>query len=109
MTPDYATLISNYQRIMATGLSMLAEQDAELLMIGLGGGVLPTFLFRHFDFNLHVVEPDPVVHDIAIRCFALDGSIPVHITDGVDYVHHKIAEVSAQSLDHQSVWLIAGQ
>ncbi|KAL6580731.1 hypothetical protein OROMI_006654 [Orobanche minor] len=62
------------------------------LVIGLGAGLLPTFMNNHLPFlNIEVVELDPLILEVAKEYFDFkeDERLKVHITDEVKFVKEK--------------------
>lgn len=67
----------------------LQPEPKRILIIGLGGGAMPTFLHRALpEVVIDVAELDPEVHEAAKRYFGLpdDERIRVHIGDGRQFV-----------------------
>jgi len=63
----------------------------DVLVIGGGGGVVPTIFARAYpDVTVDVVEIDPVVVDVATNWFKLTPSdrLRVHVQDGRMFVHN---------------------
>jgi spermidine synthase len=64
-------LVSNYTRAMTSALCVNATSPKSVLIIGLGGGALPSFLRHYFpDTRVTVVELDPDVIAVAKKFFA---------------------------------------
>ena len=62
-------LVFTYTRMMLAGL-LLVDEPRDILIIGLGGGTLPTLLGEVFaDARITVVEIDPAVVKVAQRYF----------------------------------------
>ncbi len=77
-----------YAKAMLVGLALVPKSD-RMMMIGLGGGTLPTFLHRHYpQSTIDVVELDPEVVYVAKTFFAFqpDANMQVHVQDGRKYV-----------------------
>lgn len=70
------------------------EPRLKVDMIGLAGGVLATFLDRHFDIDLRVIELDAEIINIARTWFNFPSKIPVIIEDGVKFVSEQSQTVS---------------
>jgi spermidine synthase len=84
--PDHIEL--PYASAMLAGLA-LAEKPARILIIGLGGGTLPTFLHRHFpQAAIDVVDIDPDVVTVAKQFFGFreDAKLRAHVADGRRFV-----------------------
>ena len=67
----------------------LQPQPRRILVIGLGGGAMPTFFHRALpEVVIDVAEIDPEVHEVAKRYFGLpdDGRLKVHVGDGRQFV-----------------------
>ncbi|MEI6560100.1 MAG: fused MFS/spermidine synthase [Rhodospirillaceae bacterium] len=79
-----AHLESPYPPVILAGFS-LADHVGSALVLGLGGGVIPSFLRTYFpDMRIDVVEVDPVVVGVAARFFGVceDGAMSIHVEDG---------------------------
>jgi spermidine synthase len=77
-----------YIRLSTIGLAYI-EIPQQVLMIGLGGGTLTTFLWQVLpDVQIDAVEIDPVVYRIARKYFRLpdDPRYRVHIDDGLRFL-----------------------
>ena len=79
----------------------LSSRRVQGLVIGLGGGALPTFLTNHFDvWDLTTVELDPVIVDLAQQYF---GFVPrehnrVVVGDGIQFVNdYRVGAAAASS------------
>jgi spermidine synthase len=84
--PDHIEL--PYARTALVALA-LPEKLHRMLVVGLGGGTLPSFLRRHYpDAAIDVVEIDPGVLDIAKKMFEFreDDRLKVHIADGRRFI-----------------------
>ena len=61
--PDHLEL--PYTRVMAVGLAVV-QQPQRVLIVGLGGGTIPTFLRKHYaQTAIDVVDIDPEVAEVA--------------------------------------------
>jgi spermidine synthase len=103
---DPKTLMSNYQMIMISTLGFLATEDrnhdnpVKILIIGLGGGSLSTYIDKHFkNVHIDVVELDKAMLDVATRWFGFEShdSLVTHIGDGIKFVHE--ASVKGEKWD----------
>jgi spermidine synthase len=77
-----------YARVMPVGFA-LVEQPQRVLIVGLGGGTIPSFLRHHMpQLNIDVVDIDPVVVDVAKRYFGFreDGRMHAHVDDGRAFI-----------------------
>jgi len=84
--PDYLGL--SYVRTAFTGLALTGEPK-RILVIGLGGGTLPSFLHKHYPAAvIDAVDIDPVVVDVARRYFGFrdDALMKGHVGDGRRFV-----------------------
>lgn len=84
--PDHVEL--PYARSMFSGLALCPEPK-RILIIGLGGGTIPSFLHKHYPAaTIDVVEIDPEVIDTAQRFFGLpvDARLRAHAADGRKFV-----------------------
>lgn len=84
--PDHLEL--PYARYALAGLALCGE-PRRILVVGLGGGMLPGFLRRHYpDAAIDVAEIDPAVVDVAKRFFGfrVDEHMRVHVGDGREFV-----------------------
>lgn len=82
-------LVFEYYKYMVAGIAFVmpkvTEEPATALMIGLGGGTLPLFLFTKFpQLKLTVVELDPEVVAVAKEWFLpKDCSMDIVVEDGL--------------------------
>lgn len=86
---DLTNLISAYQPVMIGALGFYLSQPVTVLVVGLGGGTLPSFIHHTFPLsNIHVVEVDPAILDVATTQFRFktDSRMTVSIEDGLDYL-----------------------
>ncbi len=84
--PDHLEL--PYTRVMAVGLAVV-QQPQRVLIVGLGGGTIPTFLRKHYaQTAIDVVDIDPEVAEVAKTYFGFreDGSLRVHVADGRKFI-----------------------
>ncbi len=83
-------MISNYSRYTTLFLSMLDHPPERVLFIGMGIGMLPRFVGKHFpDIIIDVVEIDPDIPDIASKYFAYvkTPGTNIIIRDGRDFIN----------------------
>jgi spermidine synthase len=97
---DHKYLSCSHHQIITSGLTLINNQDindSNLLLIGLGGGCLPTYLLNNIqtkiNLNIKVIEIDKSMMNIAIQWFELKTSnnsnnvkIEVEIEDGLKYI-----------------------
>ncbi|XP_024539085.1 methyltransferase-like protein 13 [Selaginella moellendorffii] len=95
MKVDHSYLASPYHEGMVAGLPLIAtkiescvssKEQIRVMIVGLGAGLLPMFLYKHFPFNsIEVVELDPVVADLAKRHFGFveDDRMQLRLGDGL--------------------------
>ena len=84
--PDYIDL--PYARAMPVGLA-LVEKPKRVLIVGLGGGTIPSFLRKHYPkMTIDVVDIDPDVVDVAKRFFGFreDSTMRAHVADGRKFI-----------------------
>ena len=65
------------------------QEETRILVIGLGGGVLTSYLQQVFPTAVvDAIELDPAVVDIALKFFGLQVSerCAVHVADGLDFI-----------------------
>lgn len=81
-------LLLGYTRTLL-GFLLFVPQPQQVTMIGLGGGALPTWCYRHFPATrIDVVEinPDVIALRDTFRVPADDMRFAVHCADGADYI-----------------------
>lgn len=84
--PFYLAL--SYTRAML-GVLLFAPAPRRVLLVGLGGGSLAKFLWRHYpQCQIDAVEYRPLIHDLAQRYFQLpqDERLRIHIADAADFM-----------------------
>ena len=84
--PDY--LVLPYARVALVGLALSAE-PRRFLVVGLGGGTLPTFLRKYYpNAAIDVVDIDPEVVDVAKKFFDFreDELMNAHVDDGRRFI-----------------------
>lgn len=98
-TPGHLEL--EYARLFPACLAF-AEKALHVLLVGLGGGSLPTFLHDRFpEMVIDVVEIDEDVVDVAkTYCgFQEDGRMRVYVEDGRDFIERSRHHYDAIFLD----------
>src|SRR5712691_10181265 len=86
--PDHLQL--SYVRFAVVGLA-LCEEPRRVLVVGLGGGTLPTFLRKHYpNAAIDVAEIDLDVVDVAKRFFGFreDERMRAHVGDGRRFIEN---------------------
>jgi len=84
--PDHIEL--PYIRAMLVSLA-LVDSPERILIVGLGGGTIPTFLHHHFpNATIDVVDIDPEVVRVARQFFGFqpDARLRVHVADGRKFI-----------------------
>lgn len=84
--PDHLEL--PYARAMLAGLAVV-DDPKRVLIIGLGGGTIPSFIHRHYpEAAIDAVDIDPEVVDVAKRFFGFreDGRMRAHVGDGRRFI-----------------------
>ncbi len=77
-----------YAKAMPVALA-LVEEPKRALVVGLGGGTIPTFLHKHFpQLHIDVVDIDPVVVEVAREFFGFReaDTLRVHVQDGRKFI-----------------------
>ena len=76
----------NYTRMMLAGTLFTQDDPRRILIIGLGGGSIPTALRTLLPkAQVEVVEIDPAVTKVAKRFFSFNDDAPTHVTDAFDH------------------------
>ena len=86
--PDYIAL--PYARVMPVGFA-LTGQPRRILVIGLGGGTIPSFLHKHYpQATIDVVDIDPEVVSVAKKFFGFreDALMRAVVDDGRRFVEN---------------------
>ena len=86
--PDHMEL--PYTRVMPVGLAFV-EKPRRVLIVGLGGGTIPTFLHPHFPrLTIDVVDIDPQVVEVASKYFGFrqETTLRVHVDDGRRFIEN---------------------
>ncbi len=84
--PDHIEL--PYAEVMPVGLA-LVEDPQRVLIVGLGGGTIPSFLRKHYPrLTIDVVEIDPVVVEVAEKFFGFrkDARMKAYVHDGRRFI-----------------------
>jgi spermidine synthase len=87
--PDHLEL--TYARVMAPIPFLFVEEPRSALIIGLGGGTIPSFLRKHFpQMKIDVVDIDPGVVAVAKSHFGFreDPLMRAHVEDGRRFVEN---------------------
>ena len=85
---DPSRLVHAYARAIMSSLAVKPKPN-RMLIVGLGGGVMPTFLRRNCpDSYIDVAELDPEVFSVAVKFFNFreDQRMKVHIGDGRKFI-----------------------
>jgi spermidine synthase len=85
---DPAHLELPYARSMPAGLAFV-DPPQRMLIVGLGGGTIPSFLHKHYPrTHIDVVDIDPDVVDVAKRFFGFreDATLRAYVNDGRRFV-----------------------
>jgi spermidine synthase len=83
-------LVSDYTRLMALSL-LFQPKPKSILMLGLGGGTLPKFLWKAFpQCHIDLVERSALIVDVCHQYFGLPQSpfLHTHVIDALDFVHN---------------------
>lgn len=91
-----------YARVMIPSAFLLVERPRAALVIGLGGGTIPSFLRKRFpEMTIDVVEIDPGVVAVAKSHFGFreDDSMRAHVADGRRYVEQATRRYDLVYLD----------
>ena len=87
--PDHLEL--PYAHVMPVGLAFV-EKPRQVLVVGLGGGTVPSFLHKHFpSMNLDVVDIDPIVVQVAKEFFGFreDDRLRAYAEDGRKFIEQR--------------------
>ncbi len=93
-------LVLDYTRLATAALMLRAEDPRSILIIGMGGGVIPRMLHAALPAaRVDVVEIDQAVVDVARDYFAFDMEPPIfaHVQDGRRFV--KLAVKAGKTWD----------
>jgi spermidine synthase len=84
--PDFLEL--DYCKVMPAGFTIV-EDPKRVLIVGLGGGTLPSFFRKHYPhLKIDVVDIDPDVIDVAKTYFGFreDDNMKVYAKDGRKFI-----------------------
>ena len=87
--PDHLEL--PYAPVMLSGLALCPEPK-RVLVVGLGGGSIPSFLHKHYPkTRIDAVEIDPVVVEVAKQFFGLneDETLKTYVQDGRQFIEER--------------------
>ncbi|XP_050694174.1 eEF1A lysine and N-terminal methyltransferase-like [Eriocheir sinensis] len=93
-TLDHSYLSCQHHAAMVGGLAMAPRTDP-ILLLGLGGGPLATFIHNNFtEAALTAVELDSAMVEVARQWFGFtpDDRLKVEVCDGLDYVERMAQE-----------------
>jgi spermidine synthase len=88
--PDHLEL--PYARAMVSGLALCPEPKW-VLVVGLGGGTIPSFLRKHYPkTQIDVVDIDPVVVEAAKQFFGFreDATLKAYVQDGRKFIEERL-------------------
>ncbi|MEI9477932.1 MAG: fused MFS/spermidine synthase [Deltaproteobacteria bacterium] len=88
--PDHLEL--PYTRAMVSGLA-LCPDPKRVLVVGLGGGTIPSFLHKHYpQTQIDAVEIDPVVVEVAKQFFGFreDATLKAYVQDGRQFIEERL-------------------
>lgn len=97
--PDHLEL--PYARAMVSGLALCPEPK-RVLVVGLGGGTIPSFLHKHYpQTRIDVVDIDPVVVEVAKQFFGFreDATLKAHVQDGRQFIEERLNAYDVIFLD----------
>ena len=83
-------IISNFINHAVLVLPLLGKPPKKVLFIGLGGGIMPMFIRRHYPKGqLDIVEIDKAIPEIAEKYFGFkpDAKMHVYISDGCEFIN----------------------
>lgn len=86
---DTLNLASTYHSLMIGSLGLYLAKPMTVLVVGLGGGALPTYIHDTFPLsNTHVVELDPAIVRVAQDQFGFkpDDRLTVSTQDGIEFI-----------------------
>jgi spermidine synthase len=80
-----------YAPVMVSGLALCPEPK-RVLVVGLGGGSIPSFLHKHYPkTRIDAVEIDPVVVEVAKQFFGFseDETLKAYVQDGRQFIEER--------------------
>ncbi|MBP1733270.1 MAG: putative lipoprotein [Deltaproteobacteria bacterium] len=80
-----------YAPVMVSGLALCPE-PRRVLVVGLGGGSIPSFLHKHYPkTRIDAVEIDPVVVEVAKQFFGFseDETLKAYVQDGRQFIEER--------------------
>ncbi|XP_047349275.1 eEF1A lysine and N-terminal methyltransferase homolog isoform X1 [Vespa velutina] len=94
---DNGFLACKHHVYMSIGVSMILDSTNfnEIMIIGLGGGGLCTFLYHCFsNLKITTVEIDEAILKVAVEHFGLtlDNRMQVQIADGIEFIKNSASE-----------------
>ena len=87
--PDHFEL--PYARVLPVAFAFI-EQPQRVLVVGLGGGTIPTFLRKHFpELRIEAVDIDPGVVEVAKTHFGFreDARMRAYVEDGRKFIEQR--------------------
>ena len=87
--PDHLEL--PYAPVMVSGLALCPEPK-RVLVVGLGGGTIPSFLHKHYPkTRIDAVDIDPVVVEVAKQFFGFheDETLKAYVQDGRQFIEER--------------------
>ena len=97
--PDHLEL--TYARAVQVALALVKE-PARILVVGLGGGTIPSFLHKHYpQATIDAVDIDPDVVEVARKFFGFqeDATLHAHVADGRRFVEQCVRPYDLIVLD----------
>ncbi|XP_068207837.1 eEF1A lysine and N-terminal methyltransferase isoform X1 [Palaemon carinicauda] len=85
---DHSYLSCEHHLAMVAGLGLI-KFPADLLLIGLGGGLLATYIHKYFSESvLTAVDLDPAMVDVAQEWFGFtcNSRLKAEVADGLDFI-----------------------
>jgi len=97
--PDHLEL--PYAKAMLSGLALCPEPK-RVLVVGLGGGTIPSFLHKHYpQTRIDAIDIDPVVVEAAKQFFGFseDATLKAHVQDGRQFIEERLNAYDVIFLD----------
>ena len=97
--PDHLEL--PYARALMSGLA-LSPEPKRVLVVGLGGGTIPSLLHKHYPkTQIDVVDIDPVVVEVAKQFFGFreDATLKAYAQDGRQFIEERLNVYDVVFLD----------